>query len=139
MKIIACVDDKLGMMFNHRRQSQDRIVRQDMIRAAEGSRLWMNGYSYGQFTDIIEEAAAILVDETFLEKAGENDYCFIENTSPGAYEKQISEIILYRWNRRYPGDVFFDIILQENEWRIIGSENFSGYSHDKITKEIYIR
>lgn len=31
MKIIVCVDDKLGMTFNHRRQSMDSALRQKLI------------------------------------------------------------------------------------------------------------
>ena len=31
MILIVCVDDHNGMMFNHRRQSQDRILRGDIL------------------------------------------------------------------------------------------------------------
>ena len=31
MVLIVCVDDHNGMMFNHRRQSQDRILRADIL------------------------------------------------------------------------------------------------------------
>ncbi len=45
MKIIVCIDDKNGMMFNHRRQSKDREVRRDMLSYIGHHRLWMNEYS----------------------------------------------------------------------------------------------
>ena len=31
MIVMVCVDDKNGMMFNKRRQSQDRVLRQHML------------------------------------------------------------------------------------------------------------
>ena len=34
MIVIACVDDRMGMLFNRRRQSQDAALRQRLERAA---------------------------------------------------------------------------------------------------------
>ena len=34
MIVMVCVDDKNGMMFNKRRQSQDRVLRQHMLELA---------------------------------------------------------------------------------------------------------
>ena len=31
MQVILCLDDRNGMMFNHRRQSRDRAVIQDIL------------------------------------------------------------------------------------------------------------
>ncbi len=31
MILIVCVDDNKGMMFNHRRQSQDRVLRRHIL------------------------------------------------------------------------------------------------------------
>ena len=31
MIVIACLDDNGGMMFNHRRQSQDRVLRWSVV------------------------------------------------------------------------------------------------------------
>ena len=42
MILIVCVDDHNGMMFNHRRQSQDRILRGDILELTEGKILWMD-------------------------------------------------------------------------------------------------
>ena len=41
MIVAVCVDDKNGMMFNKRRQSQDRIQRQHLRKLAEGRMIWM--------------------------------------------------------------------------------------------------
>ena len=60
MKIIVCVDDKLGMTFNHRRQSMDSALRQKLIALCGMNTLWMNEYSAKQFKD--ETASNIQVD-----------------------------------------------------------------------------
>ena len=52
MIIISCVDDDMGMMFNHRRQSQDRVLRERVLEATKGKKLWMNHYSAKQFSEI---------------------------------------------------------------------------------------
>ena len=48
---IVCVDDHNGMMFNHRRQSQDRVLRADILELTGGKKLWMNAYSRKQFAE----------------------------------------------------------------------------------------
>ena len=50
MIIIASVDDNMGMMFNHRRQSQDRVLREHILEATKDGKLWMNHYSAKQFS-----------------------------------------------------------------------------------------
>ena len=62
MKIIVCIDDKNGMMFNHRRQSKDREVRRDMLSYIGQHRLWMNEYSRKQI-EVVPKDAQIEVNE----------------------------------------------------------------------------
>ena len=38
MKIIVCVDNQNGMMFNHRRQSQDRVLRKRILELTGGKK-----------------------------------------------------------------------------------------------------
>ena len=134
MILITCVDDKMGMLFNKRRQSMDSILRERVLKMCAGKKLWMNKYSRKQFDAAAE---GISVDEDFMAKAGEDDYCFVENISPKAYEGQFKQIVLYKWNRVYPADLYFDIDL--NDWRLAQSSDFAGSSHDKITEEIYVK
>ena len=54
MIIIACIDDRGGMLFNRRRQSQDRLLRQDLLREAGARPVWMNDYTRRQFSDPAE-------------------------------------------------------------------------------------
>lgn len=133
MKIIVCLDDNKGMLFNKRRQSQDNTLREDIINSLNGSRLLMNEYSYKQFKDTQQDH--ITVDNNFLSTAAEDDYCFVENLKLSPYEEKISELIIYHWNRNYPADTYFDIDL--SQWELITTTEFAGNSHEKITKEIY--
>ena len=148
MKIIVCVDNQNGMMFNHRRQSQDRVLRKRILELTGGKKLWMNAYSQKQFlqgnmpkeqeqSGQLGQSGQIQADETFLEKAGPGEYCFVEDKDVVPYESRIEEVILCHWNRDYPADVFFEVDL--SKWRLEERKDFSGYSHEKITKEIYNR
>lgn len=133
MKIIVCVDNKGGMAFFKKRQSQDRILREDILNNLHGSKLWMSPYSLKQFKEENEEN--LLADEQFLDAAGEDDYCFVENQNLQPYKDKITEITVYRWNRDYPADLFLDIDLKD--WELSDSAEFAGNSHEKITKERY--
>lgn len=130
MKLIVCVDDKNGMMFNKRRQSKDSVVRADIAAEVGTDTLWMNGYSAKQFQDTPN--LKICVQEDFLEKA--KGYAFAECDVTDAKPEQV---ILYKWNRLYPADVHFDLDL--SSFRLERTEEFEGTSHEKITKEVYVK
>lgn len=134
MKVIVVVDEKNGMMFNGRRQSRDRHLREMILRIAKDGRLCMNAYSAGQF----DSEEGLVVSETFLGEAGSSDYCFVENEALRSYEDKISELFVFKWNREYPGDKFLDIDLDSEEWTLAQTEEFAGYSHERITLERYI-
>lgn len=137
MILLAAVDDRLGMAFNHRRQSRDEALRRAVIADAAGAPLWMNTYSLRQFK---EEAAGadIRVSDNFLFEAAQGEFCFAETASPEIAAGLIEKIILYRWNRSYPADIYFDIDLSGG-WFLAESADFAGKSHEKITKEVYLR
>ena len=134
MKLIVCVDDRFGMLFNKRRQSKDLALRQDILKLTHNGTLWMNSYSAAQFEGI---AGNICVDEEFLDKANRGDFCFVENADIAQYAQRISSVILYRWNRAYPSDLQFPVELFEGRWHKESSINFSGTSHETITREVY--
>lgn len=133
MIVMVCIDNNNGMLFNHRRQSQDRILREDMLKMVGTGKLWMNSYSKKQFSNIA--SVEVLVDEEYLEKAGTGDFCFAEDKDICAYKDRIEKVILYKWNRIYPADTFFSLDLQG--WELESLEEFAGSSHEKITKETY--
>lgn len=130
-----CLDDHLGMLFNGRRLSQDRRVRSDLLSHTQGQKLWLNAYSARQFSD--SEQESLHVTEDFLDKAPAGSYCFVENEALKPHLDRLEELIIYHWNRVYPSDVRFDLDL--SEWKLIDRKEFPGYSHEKITKERYIR
>ena len=67
MTLIVCVDDNMGMLFNHRRQSKDVVVRERILKQAEGKHLWMNHYSAKQF----DPEALINADESYMNEAAQ--------------------------------------------------------------------
>lgn len=135
MIVIVCLDDKNGMMFNRRRQSQDRCLRERVIDMTAGKVLRMNQYSAEQFD--LESISCAIVGDTFLENAVEGECCFVENVALAPYEKNIEKVIVFRWNRTYPSDFHLDLVLDDSSWELIETEEFSGYSHDVITMEVY--
>lgn len=137
MIIIAAVDDGNGMLFNNRRQSQDRVLRETVLAMTAGSRLWMNHYTEKQFKDA--NAPHINVDDRFLSEAAPGEYCFVENVSVAPYEAYVEKIILFKWNRSYPGDFHFDIDVAQPDWQMVSTEDFQGSSHEKITMEVYTK
>jgi len=130
MKILAVVDDRGGMMFNHRRVSRDRVVIQHITQLVGKEKLWVAPYSAELFPNA-------LVDEDFLKKAGEKDWCFVEDCSIRDYNDHIDEVYLYHWNRRYPYDLIFDLPLES--YQLKECTEFAGYSHEKITVEHYTK
>ena len=132
MNIIVCLDDNLGMLFNKRRQSKDRRVLEDI--ATFTNEVWIQPFSKSIFEDSIYP---IKVDENFLDKAPQNTYCFVEADNASPYIDRIEHIIVYKWNRKYPSDFKFDISLEN--WKMIEQKEFTGFSHEKITKEVYVK
>ena len=89
MKIIACVDDLGGMMFNNRRQSRDRILVEDVVRTSRGSTLYIDEYSKALFADF---EGIYTVAQNMLDVATGADFCFVENKRLGGIADRINEI-----------------------------------------------
>ena len=137
MVIIACVEDRFGMAFNGRRVSSDVVLRERILKLTAGKRLWMDGYSWKSFAETPgAESAGIVVDEAFLEKAGKGEFCLIERAKPEEYRDLAEGVILFRWNRRYPADLYFDEGVL-SRFRLERTEEFAGNSHETITMEVY--
>ena len=136
MRVIVCLEDKGGMMFNHRRQSRDRVLTADVVKMAEGRRIFISPYSAMLFE---ESGASTVCDENFLDIADGDGYCFVEDRALAPYADRIKEITVYKWNRKYPTDTYFDLDLSALGFECASVEEFEGYSHEKITKEIYRR
>ena len=65
MRVIVCVDDNGGMLFNHRRQSRDRVLCERVLQMADerDCSVYMNTYS----AKIFPEDNRIAVSENYLE------------------------------------------------------------------------
>ena len=132
MRIIVCVDDNMGMLFNKRRQSRDQILIEDILRREE--KIWIHSFSEKLFEGYEDR---IVVDDDFLSKAEEQDVCFVENQTLVPYIDRVGNLILYKWNRKYPSDFKLDINL--GDWQKTNQEEFTGKSHEKITRDTYSR
>lgn len=131
MILAACVDTRLGLQFNRRRQSKDAALRQRLLEMA-GGKLRVSPATAKQF----ESMDGIYVGEDYLSTAGDGDWCFCENAEYLDFPEKIEKIILFQWNREYPADVHFAF---PGQWRLESTEDFPGTSHEKITIEVYVK
>ena len=131
MKLIVCLDERKGMMFNNRRQSRDRVLIDNMIKMVGDDKLYIAPYSESLFEN---KEIKLKVKKNPLKAADEN-WCFIENLPVAEYKDEIETVVIYHWNRHYPGDFFFDLEL--DSYSLESSEELVGSSHEKITKEIW--
>lgn len=132
MNIIVCLDDNLGMLFDKRRQSRDRRVLEDIKKFT--NEVLISSFSENLFSEF---SCKTIVDDRFLEKAPHNAYCFVEADKVSPYINKVEQIIVYKWNRKYPSDFKFDVSLES--WKMIEQKEFVGFSHEKITKEVYVK
>ena len=119
MILMACVDGRNGMAFNCRRQSRDRAVRADLLAEVGEACLWVSGATARQFP--AEEQSRLCVDESFLEKAGPGEPCFVEDRSVAPFAGRVERVV-----------------LSLEGWTLARREEFPGFSHEIITKEVYI-
>lgn len=136
MIIFVAVDDNNGMMFHNRRQSQDVLLRERLLEKCQGNKLWMNAYTSKQFETPLPEH--VIIEENFLERAEKGEFCFVENLSLAPYWEKIERLIVFRWNRVYPADMWLDITLAEDGWKLLTTTEFVGNSHEKITEEEWV-
>ena len=120
MKLIACIADNNGILFNNRRVSRDTVVIQDII--DNTPELCLSDYSAKLF-------------DGYEIKSSNEPYLFLEEDLKDSDD--ITEVILYRWNRDYPADVFFNINLRK--FTLTDTREFAGKSHEKVTREVWIR
>ena len=128
MKLIVCLDDRNGMTFLGRRQSQDALLRKDLLAYVAGSTLSMNAYSAAQF----EAGSPICITE----QPTACGYWFVENL-PVEPLLPLEELVIYRWNRHYPSDKKFPLALALEGLQLAHTAHFPGSSHEKITREVY--
>lgn len=132
MIILICLDDKNGMMFHNRRQSQDRGLRAHIRQLVGNSKIYMNQYT----RKLYREFSQAFVCEDFLFRAQPGDYCLVENQELCPVEDRIERIIVFRWNKVYPADQILDLSL--DAWILESTEEIDGSTH-RILQETYVR
>lgn len=136
MKLILCLDEHNGLMFNRRRQSRDALLRRHILKRCGKCRLWMNAYTAAQFEQPLDPR--ICVDEQFLEHAAPGDFCFGEDVvSIRERLSQLEALYIYRWNRSYPFDLAFTDTPEELHLHPVSVTELAGSSHNIITEEIW--
>ena len=61
-----------------------------------------------------------------------------EKCTPSGFIERADFVTVYRWNRLYPADVYFDADLAA-EFKQVSARDFAGFSHDRITCELWKR
>lgn len=133
LTVAVTVDDKMGIAFNKRRQSRDKILIEDLCKNTEGD-IYVTSYSAPLFEDFTDR---IKVVDDPISECPDGGLCFLEITPISEHIDNISKLIIYHWNRLYPSDKKLGIDMGESKLNLISSYDFIGKSHDKITKEIY--
>ena len=133
MTLIVCLDERGGMAFGGRRQSRDALVIKDIFNTVGGGRLLVAPYSERLFS----EYGPVTVKDNPLGSAGRSDFVILETSAVGDGRDRIDNLIIYRWNRHYPADLYFDLSPEECGFTLKESTELVGTSHEKITREIY--
>ena len=131
--VAITVDDRMGIAFNKRRQSRDRVLIADLCDNTDGV-VYVSPYSAPLFEEYADKVAVV---DAPLADCPDGAVCFLEMTELKAHVEDISALTVYRWNRHYPSDKKLDIDIESCGFTLSHSYEFVGKSHDKITKEIY--
>ena len=132
MTLVVCLDDQQGMMFNRRRQSRDRILIAELLAHVGERRLIISPYSAPLFP---ADAPNLTVANDPCAAADRDSFAFVEDTDPLSHWDEVTELLIYRWNRIYPADRKFQGDL--SGFRLTETTEFAGSSHDTITKEVW--
>ena len=127
MTAVVCVDTRGGMAFGGRRQSRDRALCADAVRLCGRLRMLpASAELFAEWPEAVEPAETLRLDDGawFVETDG------LETAEP-------EELILYRWNRLYPADLWLQFDPEERGMELVSREDFTGRSHERITREIW--
>ena len=131
--VAVTVDERMGIAFNKRRQSRDRILINDLADTIVG-KIYVSEYSLPLFEEYKDR---IVVADDPLRECPDGGCCFTEKTKIGEHLDDVETFIVYRWNRHYPSDVKLDVDF--SGYKMVDCTEFVGSSHEKITKETYIK
>ncbi len=128
MTLIACIANNNGILFNKRRVSKDALLIERLREIINTNILYCSEYSKSLFSDFnnLTNDITSLTNDSFYFLEDENIPNIIFN-----------KIIIYKWNRDYPADKFFEYDL--SEYTLESQTDFKGNSHDLITELIYTK
>jgi hypothetical protein len=124
------------MLFNKRRVGRDKLMIKDLEEYVADAPIFIEPYSEELFSDV---SLNIILSEKPLEFAEEGDFVFVERQKPSRFAERADEIVIYKWNRRYPFDFAMDFSPEALGFKLESSKDFKGYAHEKITREVYRR
>lgn len=125
MTLILWTGKNGELLFHRRRCSRDRAVVADILTLYQPSDLCVSPYSAPLFPD-----AHIISD---LSEA-EGKTLFLEDLPLSSALDKAQKLLVYRFDRVYPADVTLQI---PNGFALRESTEFTGFSHQKITREVY--
>lgn len=135
MFLILTVDNKNGMLFDGKRQTRDRIVTNYIRKRGCGS-LRISPRSADLFG---KDMDGVVACGEYLSNAGVTDWCFVEDPADlSTLPEKPVQVYLIKWNRDYPGDAYMPGDLLDG-MALVKTREWAGYSHEKITVEIYER
>ena len=132
MTVIVAISEGGGMLFNGRRQSRDRNLTEDVVNFVGQDSLYITKFSEKLFSDY----GNVKVTDDPL-SLPENAVFFAENFKISNVSKKITKMVIYKWNKKYPSDFYLDTSPSSLGLKLSSSVDFTGYSHDKITREVY--
>lgn len=131
MTLSVCLDDRDGMQFNHRRQSRDIAVLQDLAQPV----------SIDAFSEKLFLSSGIpyqIAPEDLTQLPPQSGF-FLEDRDPETVLPSADMVVIYRWNRHYPADVHWSVNLQDWGFTLESQTEFPGKSHETIAKEVYVK
>ena len=107
MTCVICLEDRGGVMFNHRRVSRDAVVTDRILKlATEHGPLNITPYTLRLLPqENIPSCVVHICDHPAAEGKGT---CWLEDTVGELRPDAADRLILFRWNRTYPADMLFD-------------------------------
>lgn len=127
MTLILWTGNNGELLFNRRRCSQDRAVVADILTNYPPSALRVSAYSSPLFPGV--------KTVTQLSEVGA-DVLFLEDLPLPPALISANKLIVYRFDRIYPADVRLQIPA---DFTLTDSRTFAGFSHEKITREVYVK
>lgn len=124
MNAIAMIDENKGLSFNHRPQSRDGAVAEDLARRLQGEPL----YAPGRFESPFQGKGLNLAADP-----GQAAWTVLDQTPDWMPE----QLIVYEWGRTYPQSTALRWDLDDPHWHLQETTTFSGTAHEEIVMKRY--